>query len=137
MDGSKQGDWMPPNPWCQPAPCPPGFFFRHFLKFCFMVWDLSRSVFRVFRSPGNPLINLFDFICNKKCLLYCLVNCLLYCLLYGQGSWAGPAWFWLGGAKGPGPDRLGFGLGGQGSWAGPAWFWLGGAKGPGPGRLGS
>ena len=25
------------------------------------------------------------------------------------------------GAKGPGPDRLGFGLGGQGSWAGPAW----------------
>ena len=28
--------------------------------------------------------------------------------------------------KGPGPDRLGFGLGGQGSWAGPAWFWLGG-----------
>ena len=47
-----------------------------------------------------------------------------------------PAWFWLGGprvlgrtglvlawgAKGPGPDRLGFGLGGQGSWAGPAWF---------------
>ena len=45
----------------------------------------------------------------------------------------------------------GFGLGGQGSWAGPAWLWLGGprvlgrtglglaweAKGPGPGRLGS
>ena len=30
------------------------------------------------------------------------------------------------GAKGPGPGRLGFGLGGQGSWAGPAWFWLGG-----------
>ena len=27
--------------------------------------------------------------------------------LVGQGSWAGPAWFWLGG---------------QGSWAGPAWF---------------
>ena len=37
--------------------------------------------------------------------------------------------FWLGGAKGPGPDRLGFGLGGQGSWAGPAWFWLGGEPG--------
>ena len=36
--------------------------------------------------------------------------------LVGQGSWAGPAW----GAKGRGPDRLGFGLGGQGSWAGPA-----------------
>ena len=30
------------------------------------------------------------------------------------------------GAKGPGPDRLGFGLGGQGSWAGPARVWLGG-----------
>ena len=28
------------------------------------------------------------------------------------------------GAKGPGPDRLGFGLGGQGSWAGPAWFFI-------------
>ena len=60
----------------------------------------------------------------------------------GQRSWAGPAWFWLGGprvlgrtglalawgAKGPGPDRLGFGLGGQGSWAGPAWVWLGGPR---------
>ena len=31
-------------------------------------------------------------------------------------------------AKGPGPDRLGFGLGGQGSWAGPAWFWPGGQE---------
>ena len=54
-------------------------------------------------------------------------------IVLGQGSWAGPAWFWLGGprvlaraglglawgAKGPGPGRLGFGLGGQGSWAGP------------------
>ena len=49
-----------------------------------------------------------------------------------EGSWAGPAWLGgprvlgrtglAGGAKGPGPDRLGFGLGGQGSWAGPAWF---------------
>ena len=29
------------------------------------------------------------------------------------------------GAQGPGPDRLCFGLGGQGSWAGPAWVWLG------------
>ena len=36
----------------------------------------------------------------------------------------GLAW----GAKGPGPDRLGFWLGGQGSWAGPAWFWLGGPR---------
>ena len=36
--------------------------FRDFLKICFIVWDLSRSVSRVFRSPGDPLINLFDFI---------------------------------------------------------------------------
>ena len=61
--------------------------------------------------------------------------------------WVGSAW----GARGPGPDRLGFGLGGpralgrtgwvlawggQGSWAGPAWVWLGEARGPGPDRLG-
>ena len=85
--------------------------------------------------------------------------------LVGQGSWAGPAWLWLGGprvlgrtglglawgAKGPGPDRLWFGLGGRGSWAGPVWVWLGGprvlgrtglvlacgTKGLVPGRLGS
>ena len=37
-------------------------------------------------------------------------------------------------AKGPGPDRLGFGLGGQGSWAGLGLAW--GAKAPGPDRLG-
>jgi hypothetical protein len=36
--------------------------------------------------------------------------------------------FGLGGAKGPGPERLGFGLGGQGSWAGPAWLGLGGPR---------
>ena len=30
-----------------------------FLKMCNMVQDLSRSVPRVFRSPGNPSINLF------------------------------------------------------------------------------
>ena len=71
------------------------------------------------------------------------------------GTWGG--WGGLGRSRGgvkvggPGPDRLGFGLGGQVAWAGPAWFWLGGprvlgrtglvlawgAKGPGPGRLGS
>ena len=28
--------------------------FLIFFKFCFMVWDLSRSVPMVFRSPGNP-----------------------------------------------------------------------------------
>ena len=38
--------------------------FRDFLKICFMVWDLSRSVPRVFRSPVNLLINLFHFIVN-------------------------------------------------------------------------
>ena len=32
-----------------------------------MVWDLSRSVPRVFRRPGNPLIELFHFIFNSKC----------------------------------------------------------------------
>ena len=36
----------------------------HLLKMCFMVWDLSRSVLRVFRSPGNPLINLFHLLFN-------------------------------------------------------------------------
>ena len=41
--------------------------FRDFLKMCFMVWDLSRSVRMVFRSPGNTLIKLFHFIFNSKC----------------------------------------------------------------------
>ena len=40
------------------------FIFRVFLKIYFMVWDLSRSVPRVFRSPGNPLIKFVDFKCN-------------------------------------------------------------------------
>ena len=43
---------------------------------------------------------------------------------FGLGA-KGPGRAGLGlarGAKGPGPDRLGFGLAGQGSWAGPAWF---------------
>ena len=31
-----------------------------------MVWDLSRSVPGVFRSPGNPLINLFHLSFNSK-----------------------------------------------------------------------
>ena len=81
--------------------------------------------------------------------LYCIDYCIAYwyCLLapvipvwnnstvlFRCGT--GPACVWLGGprvpgrtslglawgAKGPGPDRLGFGLGGQGSWAGLAWF---------------
>ena len=41
--------------------------FRDFLEFCFMVWDLSRSVPKVFRTPGNPLINLFRLLFNSKC----------------------------------------------------------------------
>ena len=44
-----------------------------------------------------------------------------------QGSWAGPAWVWLGGPRVLG-RTLGFGSGGQGSWAGLAWFWLGGGE---------
>ena len=32
----------------------------------FMVWDLSRSVPGVFRTPGNPLINLIHVIFNSK-----------------------------------------------------------------------
>ena len=38
--------------------------FRVFLKICFMVWDLSRSVPEAFRTPGKPLINLFHSIFN-------------------------------------------------------------------------
>ena len=69
------------------------FMFWHFLKICFMVWDLSRSVPRVFRSPGNPLIKLFYFIFNsnatfpKSVFLYdCLLYCLLYCLLNSRST---------------------------------------------------
>ena len=40
-----QGPW---GPWDPP--------FVHCLKISFMVWDLSRSVSEVFRTPGNPLI---------------------------------------------------------------------------------
>ena len=46
-----------------PRPMGP-FIFLHFLKICFMVWDLSRSVRMVFRSPGNLLIKLCHFIFN-------------------------------------------------------------------------
>ena len=56
------GPWGP-GPWSK-APVAHGtLHFCDFLKICFMVWDLSRSVPRVFRSPGNPLINVFHFIC--------------------------------------------------------------------------
>ena len=65
-----QGPWGPWDPPC----------FWDFLKTCFMVWDLSRSVPGVFRSPGNPLINLFHFLFNSKCHFrkcHFLLNCLL------------------------------------------------------------
>ncbi len=44
--------------------------FGAFLKNIFMVWDLSRSVPKVFRTPGNPLIKLFHFIFNSKCRFF-------------------------------------------------------------------
>ena len=50
------------------------------------------------------------------CIAYCLsINCLLPIALP-----TGLALAW--------GDRLGFGLGGQGSWARPAWVWLGGPR---------
>ena len=41
--------------------------FFEILKVCRMVQDLSKSVPRVFRSPGKALIKLFHFIFNSKC----------------------------------------------------------------------
>ena len=74
-------------------------------------------------------------------LLYCLLYCLLYAYVLDKlsivlwlGGWGG-GWVGVGGgAKGPGPDRLGFrpfrpGLGG-----GEGGGWGGGAGGPGPGQ---
>ena len=52
-----QGPW---GPWGHA-------FFWVFLKICLMVWDLSRSVRMMFRSPGNPLINFFRLLFNSKC----------------------------------------------------------------------
>ena len=43
--------------------------FSKILKVCRMAQDLSKSVPMVFRTPGNPLITLFHFICNSKCHL--------------------------------------------------------------------
>ena len=45
-------------------------YFFDFFKIDFMVGDLSRSVSMVFKSPGNPLIKLFDFICNWNVSFY-------------------------------------------------------------------
>ena len=60
---------------------------QHILGFCaiyFMVWDPSRSVRMMFRSPGDPLINLFHFIFTCHLLgviFFCnwLLSCLVYC----------------------------------------------------------
>ena len=41
--------------------------FSSFFEKKIMVWDLSTSVPMMFRTPGNPLINLFDFVFNSKC----------------------------------------------------------------------
>ena len=47
-----------------------------------MVWDLSGSVPKVFRSPGNPMILVIRFIFISIChLLNRLLDCLLNCLL--------------------------------------------------------
>ena len=105
-----------------------------------MVWDLSRSVPMVFRSPGNPLINLFHLLFNSKyhfSTVCFLLNCLFELpIVLPIGLPIVPLCYCAIGAKGPGPDRLG--LGGQGSWAGPAWLggqgswagpaWLGGPR---------
>ena len=59
--------------------------FCDFSKIQFMVWDLSKSVPKVFRSPRNPLIHLFYLIFNQNATfqnVIRLLNCLLYCLLY-------------------------------------------------------
>ena len=41
--------------------------FLNVLEIHFMVRDLSRSVPKVFRSPGKPLIKWFHFTFNSKC----------------------------------------------------------------------
>ena len=68
-----------------------------FSKNCLMVWDLSRSVPGVFRSPGSPLIKLFHLLFNSKCRFFkvhflynCLLNCLLYCPCYSLVESIGP-----------------------------------------------
>ena len=97
-----------------------------------MVWDLSRSVPMVFRSPGNTLINLFHLLFNSKChffkiicllncLLYCLFYCLLYCLLYCCVSSR------VLGRPGPGTDRLGLKC--YLAWGGTRVVWGGGGGG--------
>ena len=76
------------------------------------------------RSPPDPLTN---YLLSRKIFICLNIFLLLPIELpIGLPIEFGLALAW--GAKGPGPDRLGFGLGGQGSWAGPAWLWLGGPR---------
>ena len=56
-----------PHFWAHGPWGPWGPIFPIFSKICKMVRDLSRSVPRVFRTPGNPLINLVHFIFNANC----------------------------------------------------------------------
>ena len=60
------GPWGP-DPWSKVYGAHVSPHFSDFCKICKMVRDLSRSVPRVFRTPGNPLIKLFHFISNFKC----------------------------------------------------------------------
>ena len=75
-----------------------------FLEICFMVWDLSRSVPKVFRSPGNTSIHLLLFtlkfnmsLFKGHLLLYCLLNLPIELPLDPR----------LRQQTGPRPDRLG------------------------------
>ena len=100
-----------------------------------LIQNLSYSEIQKIHLNGSeknkiPLFTDVLDILNKKCIINIEIKSTHFLNTHieksilgigiGQGSWAGPAWFWLG-PKGPGPDQLGFGLG---------------AKGPGPDRLG-
>ena len=61
------------------------------------------------RSPPDSL-EVFVVFMKVSFVLNIFFNCLLNYQLNRQ------------------LNRLGFGLGDQGSWAGPAWFWLGGPR---------
>ena len=82
------GPWGP-DPWSKAPGAHGAPHFSDCLSICKMVRDLSRSVPRVFRSLGKPLIKLFHFIFNSKCHFWkdsFLYNCLLYCLLNSRST---------------------------------------------------
>ena len=87
-----QGPW---GPW--------GPHFSDFLEICKMVRELSKSVPRVFRSPGNPFINSIHFIWyvirNVICLMsfrYTIAYWIAYWIAYfdiaQEASLPGSAW---------------------------------------------